>query len=173
MLKKYVWLLAVILCLTGCAEQETFETVSDEISTPAIATMQQTLVELPEGATSTVMETDGGRLYFCDDYTVSRFVMQSGDLEKTVKTISGFATDQLQIMQTNWGETERYDFVWTAASETGQQLYRACILDDGNYHYILTAAGQAEQAGQLQEAWVKMFDSFRLVSSDFPLDIGS
>ncbi len=172
-MKKYVWLLVLALCLTGCAKQETFETVNDEIVTPAIATMQQTLVELPEGAASTVMETDGGRLYFCGDYTVSRFVTESGDLEKTVKGVSGFSADQLQIMQTNWGETERYDFVWTAAAETGQQLCRACILDDGNYHYILVAAGQAEQAGHLQEAWVKMFDSFRIVSGDFPLDIGS
>ena len=172
-MKKCVWLLALFLCLTGCAKQPTYETVADEILVPVSATVQQTFVQLPEGASATVMETEGGRLYFWDDYTVSCFVTESGDLEKTVQSISGFSADQLQIMQTRWGDTERYDFVWTAAGETGQQLCRACILDDGHYHYILTASSQAEHAGQLQQTWIEMFDSFRLVSSDFPLDTGS
>ena len=172
-MKKFVWLLALFLCLTGCAKQQTFETVSDEILSPVSATVQQTFVQLPEGASATVMETDGGRLYFWDDFTVSCFVTESGDLDQTVQSVSGFSADQLQIMQTQWGDTKRYDFVWTAAGEAGQQLCRASILDDGHYHYILMASSQAEQAGQLQQTWIQMFDSFRLVSSDFPLDTGS
>lgn len=172
-MKKCAIFLILMLFLTGCSSQETFETVSDEIVTPAAATVQQTLVELPDSAASPVMQTQSGEIYFCDGYTITRQIMESGDLEKTVKAVSGFSSDQLQIMQTQWENAKRYDFVWSAAGETGQQLCRACILDDGNYHYILTASVDAQQAGQLQETWRQMFDSFCLVSADFPLDIGS
>lgn len=172
-MKKCGIFLILALLLAGCGTQETFETVSDEIVTPAAATMQQIVVELPDSAVTPVMQTQSGEIYFCDGYTITRQITESGDLEKTVKSVSGFTPDQLQIMQTQWENAKRYDFVWTAAGETGQMLYRCCILDDGNYHYILTASVDAQQAGQLQETWRRMFDSFCLVSADFPLDTGS
>lgn len=173
MRKCAIFLLPIILFLSGCGSRETFETVRDELVTPVAATARQMVADLPDSASAPVMQTETGQLYFCDGYTVSRQITESGDLAGTVRDVSGFAPDQLQIMQTQWGDTTRYDFVWSAAGETGQQLCRCCILDDGNYHYILTAAAEAQQAGQLQETWRKMFDSFRLVSPDFPLDTGS
>lgn len=171
---KKRWLPVLLaLVLTGCSRQETMETVDDVQVQPVAASIQQMLVDLPEETAVPVLETEGGTLYICADYTVSQQIMESGDLKKTVKSVSGFAQEDLNVLQTQWGDTTRYDFVWTAAGEQAEQVCRACILDDGNYHYVLTASTQADHAGNLQEVWREMFDSFRLVSPQMPLDTGS
>ena len=100
-------------------------------------------------------------------------ILEAGDLNSTVRSVSGFAPEDLKIMQTRRGDTERYDFVWTAAGETGEQICRACILDDGSYHYVLTATADASQGAQVQDVWREMFNSFRLVSPETPLYTGS
>jgi len=48
----------------------------------------------------------------------------------------------IQVIKTAQDTYERYDFVWTAAGEDGLQTGRACILDDGNYHYALSAMAE-------------------------------
>lgn len=172
-MKKCLACLLLMLLLTGCGKQETMETVNDEYVQPVAADMQQVLVELPKEAVAPVMETDTGKLYICDNYTISQQIFDSGDLEETIQNISGFSKNDLKIMETQWDNAKRYDFVWTAAGETEEQVCRACILDDGSYHYVLTAAAGATYSGQLQQAWREMFNSFRLVSPEMPLGTGS
>ena len=76
-------------------------------------------------------------------------------------------------METTWEDVKRYDFVWAAAGEHGQQVCRACILDDGAYHYVMSASADEADAGALQSVWRELFNSYRLVSPDFPLYTGS
>lgn len=161
--KPQILLLLVVLLLTGCRRQETVETVNDVLVQQTAATMQQMVVELPKEAALPTMETANGKLYVCQTHTISQQILESGDLEKTVHAVSGYAREDLEIMETRWGDTRRYDFVWTAAGETGDQVCRACILDDGSYHYVLTASTDAAQAGKLQSQWREMFNSFRLM----------
>ena len=89
---------------------------------------------------------------------------QSGDLSSTVKEVSGFLPEELTVIQTGNGEVERYEFVWTSATDLGQQIGRATILDDGNYHYILSATVDAELIEEYQEIWNGIFESFQLAS---------
>ena len=173
MVKKFFLFLMLPLLLVGCGEQPVLEMVNDEQVQSVAAPMHQMLVDLPKEAAAPTMETETGKLYICDSFTVSQQTLSGGDLAKTVKSISGFERDELKIMQTNWENAKRYDFVWTAAGEGETQVCRACILDDGNYHYVLTATADASNGGQLQLVWREMFDSFRLVSPEMPLDTGS
>jgi hypothetical protein len=46
--------------------------------------------------------------------------------------------------------------------ESGQLVCRAAVLDDGNYHYCLTAVAPAANAGELSEQWNALFASLRL-----------
>ena len=172
-MKKILLFLMLPVLLAGCREQPVMETVNDVPVQPVAAPMHQVLVELPKDAATPTVETDAGKLYICDNFTVSQQTLTGGDLAKTVKSVSGFDRDALKIMQTNWENAKRYDFVWTAAGEAEAQVCRACILDDGNYHYVLTATADASNGGQLQNVWREMFDSFRLVSAEMPLDTGS
>lgn len=172
-MKKLGIVLALALLLTGCGKQKTMETVDDTYVQPPQAVMQQVVAQLPDEAAVPIMQTDTGKLYACDRYTISLQTFQSGDLTKTVREISGFSREELKIMETSWEGVKRYDFVWVAAGEGDQQVCRACILDDGDYHYVMTASADAADAGDLQSVWREIFNSYRLVSPDFPLYTGS
>ena len=171
-MKKFLLLLILPVLLAGCKEQPVMETVEDVQIQPA-ATPLQMVVELPKNAALPVMESDREKLYICDGFTISQQILPGGDLQATIRSTSGFPKESLKIMQTKWDNATRYDFVWTAAGEGGQQVCRACVLDDGNYHYVLSASADAADGGALQETWREMFDSFRLVSSEVSLHTGS
>lgn len=161
---KKCWMLAVLmLCLTGCGAQETFETLGDEIVQSAAALQQTVSVILPDGAVTDVMETAStGKLYLCDGYSVTVQTLEAGDLDRTLRTVTGFSRDALTVMQTQWQNTRRYECVWSAAGEAEDQVGRAVILDDGCYHYAVSVMAPSSKAGGLADTWQSLFDSVRL-----------
>lgn len=173
-MKKAILLLLCTALLTGCGVQETFETVDDAIVVEPVASVQQFFVQLPEEAAAPTFQDDSGtELYVCQGYTVSKQILPGGDLEKSVKTLTGKEKSELDVIKTLHENYDRYDFVWTAAGEDGLQLGRACILDDGNYHYTLSAMAQEEQSDSLRETFQEMFDSCKLLNPELELSIGS
>ncbi len=161
---KKCWIFLVLgALLTGCAAQQAAETVEDVYAPSEKPDMQQVVLELPQEATAPAMEgSDAGALYFCDGYTLTVQTMSSGDLSATLRALSGYAKEDLTVMQTLQNGLRRYDCVWTAAGETGLQVCRTAVLDDGYYHYILTAMTDQDRAGELQETFRQLFDSFTL-----------
>ena len=87
----------------------------------------------------------------------------SGDLSKTVEQTSGFSMEDLTVIQTGTGEIRKYEFVWTTNSEEGSRIGRATILDDGNYHYVLSATVPSDKIEEYQEIWNGIFESFKLL----------
>lgn len=171
---KKVWIWLIALFLTGCGAQETFETVDDILPAEPAAVYQQFAVSIPEEAAAPTFQDDtGAELYVCQGYTISKQTFASGDLENTVKTLTGKSTEELQIIKTMQDTYDRYDFVWTSAGEEGLQLGRACILDDGNYHYTLSTLAEEQTAGNLKKTFSDMYDSCRLIAPDINLHTGS
>ena len=172
---KKIWLLCMLaLLLTGCKTQETFETVEDVTPIQPVAAAQQFFVALPDDAAApTFQDEDGSELYVCQGYTISKQILPGGDLHKTVKTLTGKPSEDLQLLKTRQDGCDRYDFVWTSAGEEGLQLGRACILDDGNYHYALTTMAQEESAEALRETFQEMYASCSLMDPDIKLDTAS
>lgn len=161
-MKKICCLLMIALLLCGCGAEETFETVADEMVLEVLAQPREILLQLPEETLLPAMETDSGTLYLCDGYDVAVQTFSGGNLDETVRQISGFGYGDLTVMETIVDECVCYEFVWTSGSDLGEQVCRAKILDDGTYHYALTASASAEKAGELQEIWNGMFETFRL-----------
>ena len=64
------------------------------------------------------------------------------------------------MIQTRQDGKDRYDFVWSAAGETGERLGRGAIVDDGNYHYCLSAM---RDPGDTEIPWRDIFSSFSLL----------
>ena len=172
---RKVWiLLLLMLFLTGCGAQETFEILEDEIPVLEVHAPQQFFVSLPEEAAAPTFQDDtGSELYVCEGYTVSKQILEAGDMEKTVKTLTGKGQEELQILKTMTDTWNRYDFVWTSTGEEGLQLGRACILDDGNYHYILSTLAEENRAGQLRETFSDMYESCKLLDPEVNLRTGS
>lgn len=163
-MKKLCLILGMCLLMTGCAATETFETLGKiEHESDAAPAMGSVQLVLPEEAAVATLSNDGDEMYECDGYTLMVQTLSSGDIHKTVQSISGFSVDELTVMESQAGGYRRYEWVWTAAGEGGDVLCRATVLDDGSYHYCLCAIAPAQSMGTLQAQWNEVFRSFRLL----------
>lgn len=162
-MKKWFIFVIMVFLLCGCGAQETFETVSDEIVSPVMAQPREISVRLPDNAVSPVLENGSQQIYMSEDYEIVIEKLSAGDLNATVQALSGYETDQLTIMETQQNAVTRYDFVWVSTGERGDRLGRAVILDDGDYHYCMSALRDAASAEKSQIVWSDVFQSFTLV----------
>ena len=157
---------AVMICtalLCGCAAEETYETIADEMVLPVMARPREISVDLPGNAVAPVFNGEGAQLYLSDGYEMILETVASGDLRATIRTISGYEKEKLTVLETMEGDIRRYEFVWTSAGETGDRLGRAVVLDDGRYHYCMSVLRDAEGEKKSQIVWDEVFGSFSLV----------
>ena len=159
-MRKCVLILLMILLLTGCRAEDTFETITDEYILPVMAQPGAIHVELPGETALPVIEKDNDRIYVCNDYEIMLQTLNGGDLEATLQAVSGRKREELTVMETFADGISRYEFVWAAAGETGDVLGRGVILDDGNYHYCLSVLRDAESEEKTQVNWNQVFSSF-------------
>ena len=163
---KKLWIMVLCaLLLSGCGSVTTFETVEDDHAVPVLAPARQLQLTLPEEAAQTVMESQGNSLYFCNGYTVCLQTLESGDLDRSLRQLTGFSRGALTVMQTASDGIRRYDTVWTTAGEGGTQTGRLTILDDGNYHYAVTIMSDSSDAGDLADRWNEVLSTLELVST--------
>lgn len=162
MRKCVLWMSVLAMLLTGCAAETVMETVADEQAVPVMAQMREICLQLPEEAASPAVESDSGRLYICENYEISVQILDGGDLDRTMLELSGYDRDALTVMTTRQDNLNCYEFVWACAGEQGDQVGRAMVLDDGNYHYCVSVLGEAEAAAENRVFWEDMFGSFTL-----------
>lgn len=173
-MKKIVFLVLVAAVLWGCDTQPVFETLGGIPVQGTEVPAQQILVELPGDMLAPVMKSeDSGSLYICDDFSMTLQTLPGGDLDRTVRSCTGFEADALTVMCLNTEPVKRYQIAWSAAGETQTQTCRTMILDDGSYHYVLTVMADSPKAGSLGMKWQRIFDTFRLASEPTPAHIGS
>ena len=173
-MRKLLVILLLVLLLCGCSKETMLETVTDEMAEPVVAAMQRTQLYLPPELSAPALQNqENGTLYLCDDYSVILQTLPSGDLSKTISTVTGLNKEKVQIQTTRQGNVKRHQFIWTASGEQGIEVGRTCVLDDGVYHYVLTALAPEEIAGQVQETWKEIFVSFCLASEREPISTGS
>ena len=161
-MKKRMAIALTALLLSGCGAETVFETVNDEWVQPVSAQVRQILITLPQEAASPALEAEGDAVYICRQYEVYRQILPAGDLSATVRAVSGYGTEDLTLLKTLQDGIKRYDFVWASAADSGDRVGQGCILDDGNYHYVLTVLGDAAEAESCQGDWQAIFDSFAL-----------
>ena len=159
-MKRWLWIVVLAVSLCGCGAEQTLETVSDEWMVPAMAQPREVSLRLPEDLVLPVLEQEGRRLYMGQDYEIMLETTASGDLRSTIRDLSGYEQEQLTVLETDQGDWNRYEFVWTAAGEQGHRLGRAVILDDGDYHYCMSVLRDAEES---LVVWQEVFSSFTLV----------
>lgn len=158
-MKKMFTIVLCALLLAGCSA-EVYETVDDELLQQVMAPAGELAIELPKSAAEQVMQSEkGGKLYFCDGYVLTVQTLKGGDMEKTVKSLCGFSTGNLPMVETVTSSYKRRDWVWTCAGEGGDQIGRAAVLDDGRYHYCVTVMADASAAGGLEQQWNELFGS--------------
>lgn len=173
-MRKFWVILLLTMLLAGCGKDRTLETVADVPVTPVVAPAQRVQMHLPPELTSPVLQDENvGSLYLCDDYSLSIHTVRAGDLQKTIQNVTGMKKEDLEIMQTRKGNAKCYQWVWTVAGETGVQVGRGCVLDDGTYHYVLTVMADEDKAWEVQPTWKEIFTSFTLAAEREPISTGS
>ena len=171
-MKRYLaGILVSLLVLSGCGNAVDLETVNDVYIQPE-EQPQQVLLELPQLTYVPVLQSEGqDRLYLCDGYTVCIQTLAGGDLDRTLRTVTGYGSQNLQLQKMQNGEHTRYLCVYSAAGEGQTQIGRTCILDDGSFHYALTVLASEARAGALKEQIQSVFNSFDLTPE--PINTGS
>lgn len=156
-----VWVAAVCLLLSGC-NAATFETLGDVAHVAATQSpVREILLDFPQDA-SVLTASGQDCIYTCGDFTMSLQVLPAGDTGATILSLSGYAQEQLTVMESTTGQFRRLDWVWTAAGENTDVICRAAVLDDGSYHYSLCVSADAALIGELTEQWNALFASFAL-----------
>ena len=158
-MKKVLTILLLVLTLCGCKEK-TWETISDQIETQPQAVPQKVSLALPRGAAQSAMaEENGDAVYFCDGYTLSVATRAGGDMNATIRWLTGLPADELSIIEAKQGDYKSTYCAWCSAGEGGQKIGRAKILDDGNYHYTVSVLSDGEDVAQYVDAWEELFQS--------------
>ena len=160
MVKKWWMIVLFVIFLTGCADVGDLETMNDDFVLRE-AVPGQILLSLPgDAGEEALCGTEERQLYICENYTITVQTMSGGDLKRTLQTVTGFDPSALTVVQTRVDALDSYQTVWTAAGEGGDQLCRAKILSDGEFHYVLSVMADCAVAGDLTDAWQTLFDSF-------------
>ena len=163
-MKKILLVMICTLFLTGCAVS-TFETVDDGNDVQAMAKPATLLLDIPEEAAAPAMQGASGTLYFCGEYDLMVEIVPSGNLNATLETLTGFGTEQLQLIQTVRCGVDCYEAAWSAAGEAGDHVGRVMVLDDGSYHYCVSLMAMAEDSGACTEDWEAVINSVALAES--------
>lgn len=161
-MKKCVVFLLISVLLSGCGAEEVFETVADEFVQSAAAPMSEILLTLPEDAAAPVSRSENGTLYQCDGYELAVQTLEAGDLDATLRAVTGYGREELTVIETKSGDIKRYDLVWSCLGEEGELVGRACVLDDGNYHYVLSVLAADDRAKEFEDAWEELFSAYAL-----------
>lgn len=161
-MKRCMLLILLMLTLSGCTTEEVFETVNDEQILSVVDQPREITVNLPDNAVTPVLDSDSQQVYLSEDYEILLETVSGGDVDATIRSLTGYEKDKLTVMQTRLDGVERYEFVWVSAGESGERLGRGVILDDGNYHYCMSVLRDAEGQKMSQIVWREVFASFRL-----------
>lgn len=161
-MKKCFCLLLISVLLAGCGSTPTFETVADEWVQDVAAPLGEIRLTLPEEAVIPVSESEIGKLYQCDGYEIAVQTLEFGNLDATIRTVTGYSREDLTVLETCLDDIRRYDLVWSCLGEQGEQVGRACVLDDGNYHYVLSVLAEADRAHELETVISDLFRSYSL-----------
>lgn len=160
-MKILVVILALVTVLAGCSAPQ-LEGVEDVYAPNGEVVMKNLNFDLPPDADTQVMEADAGKLYFCEGYEIMVQTFAGGDLDCTLQQVSGYDRSGVTVFKTKESGVDRYDCVWVSASDHGDQVSRAVVLDDGRYHYCISVTAAAAEAGSLQESWQSIFASLTL-----------
>lgn len=161
-MKKCVFFLLICILFYGCSAEETFETILDQPVSGTEPMAAQVLVMLPEEAAVPASESESGQLYLCDGYDILLQTLPGGDLDATLRSVTGYGCDDLNLIQTGLNGVKRYDLVWSCMGESGDRVGRAAVLDDGYYHYVLCVLSDAERTREFEEEFSELFENYSL-----------
>lgn len=144
-MRIFVCVLISILLFSGCNKSH-LETLGDPCAVSTVNKPAQLCIKLPDGQSNPVLAQDNKQLYLFEDLEIAAQTLPGGDLAQTFLDSVGYSIEDLTVIETKVKGLTRYDSVCSVLGEGQEQVVRIVIIDDGLYHYVVTAAVTAEQA---------------------------
>ena len=163
-MKKWMVGLILLFCATlcACSGVETFEIVSDVIVGDQLPEPAKVTVRIPDDAALAVMNSSDGRSYEGDGYQIIIQTYAAGDLNQTLRHITGYNGNQLNLMEVTTENCSKYLCAWSSVSEAGELVGRCAVLDDGRYHYCLSVLVDAQMSGEMRDEIDTLFADYSL-----------
>ena len=163
-MKKWMVGLVLLLCLTFCAcsSVETFEIISDVIVVGQVSEPAKVSVRIPDDAALAVMSGNDGQSYEGDHYQIVIQTYAAGDLNKTLRYVTGYNSEQLNLMEVPSEGYNKYLGAWSSVSGEGELVGRCAVLDDGLYHYCLSVLVDANMSGEMRDEIDALFADYSL-----------
>lgn len=171
MKKRWLMGLALLPLLSACSAPVTWETVDD----PAVVTVSAAQEEpylitfgVPEDVVQPVSGEAGGNLYLQEngDYEIYSEVLTASDKEAAIRMVSGFEAEDLDIVETERFGLPEYRFAWVSASDEGNFVSQASVVEDGDYFYTLIFSVREEAGNQYADCAEAVFASFGVYGNE-------
>ncbi len=148
---KKLWVLLAVVLLAGCQARD-YETLSD-----AYVEQQPQPGELfflvPADGTVMTCSQPGEELYLWEGCTLSVRRRTAGDLDATLREVTGYGREALSPLQWEENGLDYTACAYVCAGEGGDRLGRTLVLDDGAWHYCLTLLVEADRAEEYSSLW--------------------
>ena len=157
-MKKLMLSVVVIMLLSGCAKSS-WETISDPPSAVAVSSqlgeIETVAVQVPDEiklietmGTWCIYATDAG------DLEIETRTVLASSLDSAVSTLSGFRSDDLDILNLQSGDKNDYRFAWVTSSDEGNRVCRAKVIQNGMlWHAVVCSV--SEDVGNIYEEQIR------------------
>lgn len=160
------WMIAFAVLLAGCSAQPVYETIGNACEGVSDSEPMTIQMWLPQEAALEASSPDGESRYTWGDWEIWTQVCSGGDLEETLKTMSGMDRQYLTVMSRKMGEYTCHETVWSATREDGAMLCRGAVVDDGIHHYCIGLMAAEEESAEAKEVFDQILESVSLIGTE-------
>ncbi len=163
-----VLILTLLLC--GCRAEPDWETV-DDAAVQVSATVEPPYIityGVPADASMEPLSARNRGLYVGEggEYEIMSDVISAASLDDALRQISGFGLDELDVIETSRFGLPEYRFAWSSASDEGEYVSEASLVQDGGYYYALIFSTRQGLSGKYDDCAEEVFASFGLYGDE-------
>ncbi len=160
--------LAALLC--GCRAEVQWETVDDEVVAASGPAEEPYIITfgVPDDASLEPLSEEHRNLYVQEDgaYEILSDVITAPNLDEALRAVSGFGADELEVLETRRFGLPEYRFAWASASDEGNYVSQASLVEDGSYYYALIFSVREEMGSAYEGCAEAVFSSFGIYGDE-------
>ena len=88
------------------------------------------------------------------------------NLDEALRAVSGFGADELEVLETRRFGLPEYRFAWASASDEGNYVSQASLVEDGSYYYALIFSVREEMGSAYEGCAEAVFSSFGIYGDE-------
>lgn len=166
-MKKFTLIgLCLLFLLCGCQAEVQWETVDDEI-VPVSAVLEKPYIitfGVPEDTSKETLSDQNRSIYVQEngDFEIISDVIAAASLDEAVRLVSGFGTEEIELLRTERFGLPEYQFAWSSTSDEGGYVSRASLVEDSDYYYALIFSVREGLGTAYDDCATAVFSSFGL-----------